>query len=384
MPVVSVPRLLLALASLLILAAAVLLLRDWWLGEQLRDPDGVVRHVRGPRWELLVGAGLFAWSFLGRFVILLLFAKGVEAPREQRGEGAIVHAPDGSALNVESFGRADAPTLVFTHGWGLNSTAWFRARRGLGDRYRLVTWDLPGLGRSKPPTDGRFTLDRFAEALAAVVRSTGADSVVLVGHSIGGMATQTVWRVAPPDLRARIAGMVLIDTTHQNPLDTMWFSPVWRALRWPLIEPMSWLTIALSPLVWLANWQSYLSGAAQLGMRLTGFGRHATRGDVDLTARLAAKGSPGVQAKGNLAMFRWRVTDDLPAITAPVLAICGTRDIVTLPSASETIVRLAPRARFESVPGAGHMGFLEDAGAYDAAIAAFADEVLSAGPALAS
>ena len=169
-----------------------------------------------------LGAGLLAWSFLGRFLVLACFAAGKDEPREERGEARIVHAPDGSALNVESFGRADGPTLVFTHGWGLNSTAWGRARRDLAARYRLVTWDLPGLGRSKPPKDGRFTIDRFAEALGAVVQSTGADRVVLVGHSIGGMTTQTVWRACPAELKAKIAGLVLLDTTHENPLMTMW------------------------------------------------------------------------------------------------------------------------------------------------------------------
>ena len=80
-------------------------------------------------------------------------------------------------------------------------------------------------------------------------------------------------------------------------------------------------------------------------------------------------------------MFRWAITEVLPAIEAPMLALCGTRDIVTLPSASETIVRLAPRARMMSIPGCGHMGFLENAAAYNQAIAAFAQEVFAGAPA---
>ena len=111
---------------------------------------------------------------------------------------------------------------------------------------------------------------------------------------------------------------------------------------------------------------------------MTGFGRLATRGQLDFTARLASKGSPGIQAKGNLAMFRWKATQVLPSIHVPVPVVTGTRDLVTLPSASELIADTAPRARLIRNKGAGHMGFLERSEACNEAIAAFADEVFAA------
>lgn len=377
MPIITIPRLLLSLLSLFILAAAIYLLRHWYQGHDIRFSDGSVRHLRGAGWEVIAAAGLLAWSFLGRFVVLMFIPTGKNEPREERGEAIAVRAPDGSSLNVESFGERDAPTVVLTHGWGLNSTAWWYTKQALGERFRVVTWDLPGLGRSKSPKDGKLTIDRFAEDLGEVVKATGSRPVILVGHSIGGMTTQTFWRVSSEALKGRVAGVVLIDTTHENPLRTMWLSSLWLALRWPVIEPMSWLTIALSPLVWLSSWQGYLSGSNQLAMRMTGFGRHATRGQVDFTSRLACKGSPGVQAKGNLAMFRWRATELLPKIEAPLLVLSGCSDIVTLPRASETIVHLAPRGQLQAIEGAGHMGFMESSRSYNEAIATFADAVFA-------
>ena len=191
------------------------------------------------------------------------------------------------------------------------------------------------------------------------------------------MTTQTFWRACPEAVKERVAGVVLVDTTHEDPIRTMWLSPLWNALRRPLIEPMMGLMVALSPLVWLSSWQSYLSGSSQIAMRLTGFGRHATRGQVDFTARLACKGSPAVQAKGNLAMFRWDATEVLAAIPVPVLVLSGSKDIVTLPAASATIAGQAPRGRLVTLEGAGHMGFMERAEAYDRAIAEFADSVFA-------
>jgi pimeloyl-ACP methyl ester carboxylesterase len=378
MPVVTFPRLLFSLISWAILIGGAYLLWSWFHGVYVVDDRAVAHHFRGPAWRLYAGCALLAWSFLGRFVVLLFMPAGRNEPREERAEGRMIAAPDGSMLRVESFGRQEAPTMVLTHGWGLNSTAWWYTRKALGDRFRLVTWDLPGLGRSKPPTDGRFTIDRFAAALGAVVDEAGAGPLLLVGHSIGGMTTQTFWRAAPEALKRRVVGVVLVDTTYEDPIRTMWLSPLWRALKAPVIEPMMWLTVALSPLMWLSSWQSYLSGSSQIAMRLTGFGHHATRGQVDFTARLTCKGSPGVQAKGNLAMFHWSAEEVLPAIPVPTLVLTGSKDIVTLPEASRRIAAATPSARLVELEGAGHMGFMERADAYDREIAAFADQCFTA------
>jgi pimeloyl-ACP methyl ester carboxylesterase len=378
MAIITIPRLLLSLLSLAILAGAIYLGWSWYEGFDVVYRDGSIRHFHGEAWRLYTAIGLLGWSLLGRFVVLMFMPAGKNDPVEERADSSMVIAPDGSALHVETLGLKAGPTIVLTHGWGLNSTAWWYTKHALAARYRLVVWDLPGLGRSKPPKDGKFTIDRFAEALGAVVRSSGSGPVILVGHSIGGMTTQTFFRACSEDLRRQVAGVVLVDTTHEDPLQTMWLSPLWRALRWPVIEPMMWLTILLSPLAWLSSWQGYLSGSNQLVMRLTGFGRYATRGQVDFTARLVCKGSPGVQAKGNMAMFRWKATEVLPTIQAPMLVLVGAKDIVTLPSASRLIAGTAPRARLIEIDGGGHMGFMEVADAYNAAIATFAEESFSA------
>lgn len=381
MPIITLPRLLLSLLAWGLLAAAVYLLWGWYAGADLLDRDGSVRHIAGEPWRLYVGVGLVAWTLAGRFAILTAIPRGKDDPRDERGAASQVAAPDGSLLHVETIGPAGAPTLVLTHGWGLNGTAWWYTKHALAARFQLVIWDLPGIGRSKGPQDGKITIDRFAQALGAVVESTRSSGVILVGHSIGGMTTQTFWRTCSEPLRKKVLGMVLVDTTHENPLRTMWLSPLWRALRWPLIEPLLWLTVVASPLAWLMGWQGYLSGSSQLAMRLTGFGRFATRGQVDFTARLACKSSPGIQAKGNLAMFRWKVTELLPRIDVPLLVLVGAKDIVTLPAASALIADVAPDATLFTVQGAGHMGFMERSVAYNEQIEAFADTVFATAPA---
>lgn len=377
-------RLLTALISLAILVAGAWLLWRWYDGVLVLGADGVWRNVRGPLWQLLLALLLLGLSLLGRFPVLLLLPSRGPLGSTREGERFEVTAPDGSRLNAESFGPSSAPTIVLTHGWGLSSRAWAPLRDRLEGRFRVIAWDLPGLGRSSEPPDGEYSLDRFAQALGSVVARAGTERVVLVGHSIGGMTSETFWRACPPELKARIAGVVLVHTTHTNPLTTMWLSRLWLALQKPVIEPAQRVSIVLSPLLWLSTWQSYLSGSLHLATWLVSFGRNASREAVELAARLTAQGSPRVQAKGNLAMLHWHMTDELKRIQAPTLVLAGQSDIITLPRAGMEIAERVPSASARLIEGVGHLGFLELDDVYAEAIATFAAQRLAPVPAAAA
>jgi pimeloyl-ACP methyl ester carboxylesterase len=377
MPLIAVVKFLLSLVSLLILAAAVYLLWSWYDGRWLFDRYGRALQVRDD-WRLYTGLGLLAWSFLGRYVVRLLLARGdTEPTRAERGEGQMVAGASGSSLYVESHGRSGAPLIIFTHGWGMDSTFWYYARRALGDRFRLLLWDLPGLGRSKLPPDGRVELSRFAQDLAGLVEATG-EPVVLVGHSIGGMTIQTLVRDHPA-LHGRLRGVVLLDTTYTNPLKTMILSGLLQALR-PVLELSMRLTIWLQPLAWASKWQSYFSGSAHMAQRI-GFGKFVTRSQLDHSTLLATRNPPGVLAKGDLAMFRWDATRAIAALRAPALVIAGDRDIVTKLEANRQIAADSPRGELQVVEGVNHMGPMERADLYNQMIADF---VLAVQPSAAS
>src|SRR4051812_46168656 len=121
--------------SIAILAVGAYLVRTWWEMEQaLRDlpPGAAVQPAAVPDGRLYLGLLLLAFSFAGFMPLRLLLARrGGDARRLERGEGESVTAPDGAELRVERFGRADGPTLVLTHGWGMDSTMWWDARREL-------------------------------------------------------------------------------------------------------------------------------------------------------------------------------------------------------------------------------------------------------------
>jgi pimeloyl-ACP methyl ester carboxylesterase len=366
--------------SLVVLGVGAYLVWSWFeLRDRIADLPPELEPAEQP-WRLYLGVALLAWSVLGRSLVLLLLGrKGDDADRLRRApESLRLIGADGSKLSVEAHGPAEAPALVFVHGWGMDASLWRDARLGLADRFHLVMHDLPGLGRSQGPDGGRYSLDGFADDLRVVVESLGRKRVVLVGHSIGGMTVQTFCARHADLLGAQVVGVVLENTTHHDPTKTTLGASVLQPIK-PLLHLAMKLDIALFPLVWLMNWQSYLSGHTHLAMRLSGFGTRPTRAMVEQAARLATLNSPAVQAKGNLAMMRWSVTEDLPRMGVPALVFIGGRDLVTRPRAGEFIAQAMPQASAVRVAEAGHMGPVETAPVYNAAISRFCDDVFTRG-----
>lgn len=373
MPLILLARVLVSLLSWIIIGAAAYLLWSWNQGDRVIDVYGVVHIVRHD-WRLWTGIALLAWSFGGGGLFLKpLLAKRDRIPlRFKRGAGRHIPGSMGVNLYIEDVGPTDAPCLVLTHGWGLDSTIWAQAKRDLSERFRIVTWDLPTMGASKAPGSA-VSLETFAENLAIVVRHAQASSVVLIGHSIGGMTIQTLARDHKDFVRNHVAGIVLLNTTYHNPLKTMALKGLAQALRFPVIEPQLFATIALWPLAWLSAWKSYLDGSAHLANRL-GFGPDVTHSQLEHTTLLSVRNPQGPQARGNLAMFRWEADGALTDTGVPVLVVGGLDDLVTQAQASAHIASTVPGAETLFVDRANHMGFSEHAEVYNAAIAAFAEK----------
>jgi pimeloyl-ACP methyl ester carboxylesterase len=369
--ILSLLRGLLTILSLVLLGLAAYLLYEWYDGRAVLGRDGVVR-IHRESWMLWAGGALLAWSFLGRWPMLWLLArKDTDPTRAERGKGRTIQSTTGSTLYLEDHGSPHAQPIILTHGWSMDSTFWYYAKRDLLDQFRVIVWDLPGLGLSKR-SGPKLSLSQMADDLKSIIAQTGDARPILVGHSIGGMVIETLARDHPQYVASHVAGVALLNTTYTNPLQTMILSRFLRTLRKPVIVPMMYLQIWLSPLVWLSNWQSYLSGSQHLAMRF-GFGRFVTRSQLEHVALLATRNSPSVVAHGDLAMLRWDSLRGPANLTMPTTVLGGSVDIVTKPAASQQIAARVPGAKLRIIEGVNHMGPMERADLYNAEIADLAE-----------
>lgn len=332
-------------------------------------------------WALVAGAiACLGISLVGYWPVSLFLgdASGKSARKAeelQPTSSLMVGRPDGSQLNVLVYGDENRPTLLLTHGWSLDNSAWDYVKSDLVRRYRVVTWDLPGLGKSQGPSNGDFSLEKMAHDLEAVLRATGNNApMILAGHSIGGMIVQTFCRLYPEHLSQAVQGLALVHTTYTNPLRTITASGLATALEKPVIVPMNYLTIALAPLAWLSNWQSYLNGSLHIWTRLVSFAGHQSWDQIDHGARLAALAWPATVARGNLAMLNFDEQQTLPQVPVPVLVVEGVHDRVTRPVASQRLEQLLPNDRPLSIDG-GHLGYWERSVQVADALREFADHV---------
>ncbi len=349
------------LLSIGILSGGIYILYEWY-----------ERELVGVSY-LVGGLAMVLWSFGGRFISLpLLRRPGSDEPKLMRSKTVQrVPRPDGSVLQVEFYGPEDGQPIIMSHGWGPNSTVWYYAKRQLSDRFRVIVWDLPGLGKSSRPKNNDYSLEKYARDLEAVVAIAGDKPVILLGHSMGGMITLTFCRLFPEHLKRRVAGLILVDTTYTNPVKTAIFSRLLRKLQKPLLEPLLYLTILLSPIFWLMTWLSYLNGSLYISVELSGFTGTETRGQLNFAGLLSALGSPGVLARGTLAMFNYDETNTLATINVPVLVVCGASDIATKPVASDRMKAELPFSERVTIKPGGHMALMEQNQQFAEAVSAF-------------
>ncbi|MGN6285428.1 MAG: alpha/beta fold hydrolase [Afipia sp.] len=91
---------------------------------------------------------------------------------------------DGTEIFYKDWGSGQP--IVFSHGWPLSSDDWdtqmlFFLQKG----YRVVAHDRRGHGRSSQTADGH-DMDHYADDLAAVVTHLDLKNAIHVGHSTGG------------------------------------------------------------------------------------------------------------------------------------------------------------------------------------------------------
>ncbi len=88
----------------------------------------------------------------------------------------------GKSVAYEEGGRGKS--VVFVHGACENSSFW-NQQKPLSDRYRIITVDLPGHGKSEP-IEGEILVKSYSEIVSEFIKKTCPEKAIVVGHSLGG------------------------------------------------------------------------------------------------------------------------------------------------------------------------------------------------------
>ncbi|QJD97199.1 alpha/beta hydrolase [Mucilaginibacter robiniae] len=374
MPILLLAYFLTNLFTIVFIWLEVYLWRQWYLYKDL-----LTEHDHDYAQRCLIGAiAILVYLLIGKSIIRLLLSKtrkGEDEPKAERlEEQQQLQRPDGSIINVEHGGVKGKQTIVFIHGWNSNSMQWYYQKKYFGKNYHLVLMDHPGLGKSKRPDNKDYSLEKLAADLDAVIEQSGAKDPILWGHSMGGFTILTYCKEYPKKL-AKIKGLILEHTTYTNPVKTSILSGLLTAIQNPVLKPICWLMIALSPVLWLSRWMSYLNGNMLIMTRFMTFAGTQTGKQLDFTSLLSAMAPPAITARGVLGMFNYDATPVLNRIPIPTLVVGADTDRLTKLEASIFMNKSIPGSRLVTLAPAGHMGFVERHAEVNEAVAGFLAEL---------
>ncbi|BBW21211.1 alpha/beta hydrolase [Enterobacter kobei] len=257
---------------------------------------------------------------------------------------AFVTTKDGVNIYYKDWGPKEAQPIVFHHGWPLSADDWDNQMLFfLAEGYRVIAIDRRGHGRSDQVSEGH-DMNHYAADASAVVESLDLHNAVHVGHSTGGgQVARYVAKYGQP--QGRVAKAVLVSAvpplmvkTENNPGGTP-------------IEVFDGFRSALA-----ANRaQFYLDVASGPFYGFNRDGAEVSQGTIQNWWRQGMIGSAKAHYEGIKAFSETDQTEDLKAITVPVLVMQGDDDqVVPYKNAALLQDKLLANSVLKIYPGFPH------------------------------
>lgn len=246
-----------------------------------------------------------------------------------------VSRPDGARLEIQISGPSRAPALLLLQGQASSHTWWADLRHRYENRFRTITMDYRGTGRTSAPP-GELSTQLLAGDAVAALDAAGALQAHVYGTSMGGRVAQML----AAHSAERVETLVLACTSPGGPNATERDNDVRRALANPDARAR---TATMIELLYTPAW-----------------GGDATR------ARLF--GDPAMSVIDRQRHLRMSARHDawdlLAAIACPTLVLHGAADRMTPSINGEVIAERIPNAELQIHPTGRH-GFFDE----------FADEI---------
>lgn len=263
----------------------------------------------------------------------------------------MIAVAEGTSLAFHDAGTGTP--VVFLHAFPLNHTMWAAQTGALAAHCRCIAPDVRGFGASSaaPP----WTMDRFADDVAAVLDAAHVERAVIVGLSMGGYVSFAFWRRH----RGRVRALVLADTRATADDEPS------RERRRQVIE--------------LARAQGSEAVADRQVTGLLGRTTREKHPDLVTSVRriLASASVEGIIGASEAMIARPDSSATLATIEVPTLIVVGDEDAITPTRDARAMHTGIPGSRLEVLPGAGHLSNLERPAAFNTVLGEFLAQLAS-------
>lgn len=241
------------------------------------------------------------------------------------------------AFTYNDEGPAEAPVIIFIHGFPFNKSMWSIQMEALKASHRVIAYDIRGHGNTKSEKID-FSIDLFAEDLINLMDTLKFDKVVLCGLSMGGYIALSAVEKYPQ----RFDGLVLCDT--QCIADT----PEAKEKRMKTIESIKSKGIENYADESIKNFfasESYSTKQKEIA---------AIREMIVNTSEESLCNTLIALSK------RYETCSNLENIKMPVLIMVGKEDKITPPEASQFMHEKIKGSTISIIENAGHLTNLEN------------------------
>lgn len=246
------------------------------------------------------------------------------------------------ALSYDDAGQGTP--ILFVHGFPHSRRLWDAQVAELAAECRCIVPDLRGFGDSD--VRGPYSMDRYADDLAALLDALRIERCVVAGLSMGGYVAFAMWRRH----RARIAGLVLADTRAEPDDDEA------RAKRRKMIDT--------------ARGEGMRAVADLMIQGMVGKSTRESNPALadQVYAMLASAPVEGTVGALEAMMDRADSTPTLGEIDVPTVIVVGDEDVLTPPKFARAMHEGIAGSRLTVIPRAGHVSNAEQPGAFNDAV----------------
>lgn len=260
---------------------------------------------------------------------------------------------NGTRLYYEDTGGSGVP-IVFSHGLLWSGKMFHKQVAALKDRYRCITYDHRGQGRSDVWRVDTVDMETVYADAVALIEALGVAPCHFVGLSMGGFVAQRLAARRPELLRSA----VLLETSADpEPAENV---PRYKLLnfvaRW---LGLGWVAGKVMPIMF---GRTFLEDPARAEERAE-WRRELVGNRRDIWRAV------------NGVIRRRGVYEELGQVKVPTLVVVGQEDTATVPAKAERIHGAIAGSRLVKLPRGGHTSTVEEPELLNAALEDFLAKV---------
>ncbi|MGR8935856.1 MAG: alpha/beta fold hydrolase [Gammaproteobacteria bacterium] len=233
---------------------------------------------------------------------------------------------------------AGAPLMLIA-GLASDSQSWQPVTECLAQHFRLILPDNRGVGRTRPQ-DAETSIRQIADDCMALIEHLGVPSVNLLGHSMGGfVALECAIRYPDQVDKLILAGTSACNSARNNTLFHDW---------------AAYLDSGMDPEYWFRNIFYWIFSQR--------FFQHeeALQAAVRFAVEYPYPQSRSAFKKQVQAVTAYNCLENLAAIRAKTMVLCGKEDLLFPPEESMALLRAIPGAVCAVIEHAAHSIHIEN------------------------